>query len=135
MTNKSILALCLISTVAAAVVTRYYFPKIETKTVETTKEVVRNDIKTVTRTVTSPNGQTDTTTVTEDHSIKKDSSNKIEVAYKQLDWLVSGSVQSNFKFEPPIYGVQVQRRILGPIYVGALADTKGQVGLTVGFEF
>lgn len=135
MTNKNLAILLASSIVLTFMTTRHYFPKVETKTIETTKEVVHTDIRTVTRTITSPNGQTDTTTVTEDHSTKKDSSNKTSVAYKQPNWMVSGSIQSNYRLDPPAYGVQVQRRILGPFYLGALLTTKHDVGLSLGFEF
>lgn len=135
MNNRTIIGLCLSLCIATFIITRYYFPKIETNTVETTKEVIHTDIKTVVHTVTSPDGTTDTTTVTEDHTIKKDSSNKTSIVYKQPDWLVSASVQSNYLLEPPAYGIQVQRRILGPFYIGALLTTKHEVGLSLGFEF
>ncbi len=135
MTNKNIAILCISTAIASSVVTRYYFPKVNTKTVETTKEVIKTDIKTVTRTITAPDGTTDTTTVTEDHSIKRDSSNKTALTNKQPNWMVSGAVLTDFTRQPPYYGIQVQRRILGPFYIGALLTTKQDVGLSLGFEF
>lgn len=135
MTARTVFLLCLISGVGSAVATRYYFPQVQVKTVETTKEVVRTDIKTVVHTVTASDGTTDTTTVTEDHSIKRDSNNKTAVANKQPQWHISGTVQSNYKLVPPIYGIAVNRRILGPIYLGALLNTNSEVGLSIGLEF
>lgn len=135
MSLKLVALLCLIVGVVSVAVTRYYFPQIQTKIVETTKEVVRTDIQTVVKTVTLPNGNTESTTTITDHTIKTDIQNKELTIVKAKDWLVSGSVDSNFKLDTPMYGLQVQRRILGPVFVGGLLDTKGNVGLSVGMEF
>lgn len=135
MTLKQSLVACLIVAVAAAAVTRYYFPQIQTKTVEVIKEVVKTDVKTVIHTVTSPDGTTDTTTTIVDHTTRTETENKTSIQAKEINWQVSGSVQSNFRLDPPAYGVQVQRRVLGPFFVGALLNTKGDVGLSLGVSF
>lgn len=127
--------LCLIVAVASAVATRYYLPRVETKTIETVKEVVKTDVKTVIHTVTAPNGATDTTTTITDHSVKSEVDNKTSIVNLKPDWLASGTVKSNLKLETPIYGVHVSRRILGPAFIGAGLDTKGEVTLSLGLEF
>lgn len=126
---------CLISAIISGAVVNYYFPKITTKTVETTKEVVRTDIQTVVHTVTLPNGAVDSTTTIVDHTQKVDTSKNIAVVNATKDWLVSGSYSTSIHTLEPIYGLQVNRRILGPAYVGALLNNKGEVGLSIGLEF
>ncbi len=135
MSRKSVLILCIITAAASVAVTRFYFPQIQTKTVETTKEVIHNDVKTIIKTVTEPNGTTTSTTTIEDHTQKIDTSKKLDITTTRKDWLVSGSYSTDLHKLEPIYGLQVNRRILGPAYVGALLNTKGEVGLSIGLEF
>lgn len=129
------LALIVLASIGlGAAVSRYAVPP-QAKTVESTKEVTRNDVQIVTRTVTLSNGTTESTTTTTDHTIKAETNNKQSVTVVPKDWLVSGSVSTDYKFAPPTYGAQVQRRILGPVFGGFLINTKGDVGLSIGFEF
>lgn len=135
MSIKNIILLCLGVSMASIIITRYYFPQVQTKTVEVTKEVIHNDVQTVTHTVTSPNGTTDTTVTTVDHSTHVETNNKISIVSKQPNWLISGSAATDFTGLKPIYGLQASRRILGPVYLGALLNTNHEVGLSIGFEF
>ena len=135
MTNKQVALLCIVVAVTSAGVTHFYFPQIQTKTVETTRDVVRTDIQTVVHTVQAPNGQIDTTTTIIDHTQKVETSSKTEVKILPKDWLVSGYAGSSIHLEPIVYGAQVQRRILGPLFLGVQGNTKGEVGLTLGMEF
>lgn len=135
MAYKNVAILCFITAIVSAAVTQFYFPKIQTKVVETTKEVIKNDVQTVTRTVTLPGGGTESTTTTVDHTQRINSENKTAITIAPKDWLVSGSYSTSIHTLEPIYGLQVNRRILGPTYIGALLNTKGEVGLSIGLEF
>ncbi len=135
MITRNIIMLCLVSAVVGAAASLYYFPQIETKNVEVTKEVVKTDIKTIIKTVKAPDGTTETTTTIEDHSVKTGTDKRTSVEYRPKDWHVSGSVYSGLPLTNPYYGVHIERRIFGPFYVGGLLSTKGDVGLSVGFEF
>lgn len=135
MAYKNVALLCLIAAIVSAAVTQFYFPKIQTKVVETTKEVIKNDVQTVTRTVTLPGGGTESTTTTVDHTQRINSENKTGITIAPKDWLVTGSYSTSIHTLEPIYGLQVNRRILGPSYIGALLNTKGEVGLSIGLEF
>jgi len=134
MTIKQVLIYCALCTFASAAATRYYFPSIQTKTVVTEKEVIHNDIQTVTKVVKMPSGETDTITTVIDHTQKTETNTQLSIQLNPKNWIVSGTVQTDYHFLP-YYGAQVQRRILGPILVGALLNTRGEVGLSLGFEF
>lgn len=133
MSYKKVIVLCALMSALSIVLTQRYLPGV--KAAEVTKEVVRTDIKTVIRSVTLPNGQTETTTETVDHSVKTETDKKTAAVSPKPDWLVSATVQSNLKLEPPVYGGHVDRRILGPMYIGAGLNTKGDVSLSLGMEF
>lgn len=135
MNLKTGLILMLISAVISAAVTRYYWPKLEVKNVEVQKEVVRNDIRTVYRTIERPDGTKETIKETTDKSVKQATSSKESTIFSRKDWVVSTSAGTRFSNFEPIYGLQVQRRILGPFYVGAVASTDKMVGVSVGLEF
>lgn len=132
MTNKTVAIMCLASAVVSAACTQYFFPQI--KTVEVQKEVIRNDIQTVTHTVKEPDGTTDITTTTTDHSQVTLTDTKKEFNIVP-NWHVSAFADANIKLESPEYGLNVQRRILGPIFIGASLSNKGNVGASLGMEF
>lgn len=113
----------------------YLFPKIETKTVTETKEVIRNNIRTVTLTTERPDGTKETRTETVDNSIKKETSLHEKVEYKKSKWIVSAGAATELKNLAPIYTLHVQKRIAGPVFVGIQGATDHLVGLTVGLEF
>lgn len=124
-----------VSFVIGAAVARYYYPRIEMKQVEVTKEVVRNDIRTVTRMVERPDGSKETVVEVVDKSTKKETSTKETTVASKKDWVISVSTDYNYRDYQQSYELQVQRRILGPFYIGAKASTNQSVGAMVGFEF
>lgn len=137
MTLRLVILLCLLSALLSAVVTKYYFPAIQVKTVETEKEVIRTDVQTVVHTVTQPNGAIDTTTTTIDHSQKTETDNKTLVQLKSSTINVSALVGNDFskRLIQPIYGISVSKELLGPITVGLFGLTSGTIGVSVGLNF
>lgn len=133
MTLRLAALLCLLSATGSVALTRYCWPSIQT--VQTTKEVVRTDIQTVVRTVTRPDGTSDTTTTIVDHSIRTDTSKNIIVAIPFIN--VSGLVGNDLSKRGvlPIYGVSINKEIIGPITIGAFGLTSGVIGLSVGLNF
>lgn len=130
------LGLLVVVAILSAVVTKYYFPRIETQTVETTKEIVKTDIVTVTKIIENKDGSKETTTTTTDHTSKNETSSSSKtVAATNKDWMVSVSGDIKTTTRDQYYELQVQRRILGPFYLGAKASTNQTVGVSVGFEF
>lgn len=115
----------LIVAVASVAATRYLWPAIETKI--QTKEVIRNNVVTVIKTIKTPSGEETTTTIV-DHTVKKDSTLILVAAKPQ--WRVGGGL--GLKRE---YFVQIERRILGPAFLSLGADTTGSVRLGIAVEF
>lgn len=132
---KTVLILCLISAALAAAITEQFFPK--TRTVEVQHDVIHNDIQTIVKTVKLPSGEIDSTTTIVDHTKRVDTDTRTAIsATIPPNWFVA--VNANViktDFVTPAYGVQVNRRILGPIFVGAQLNTRGEYGLSLGMEF
>jgi hypothetical protein len=63
-----------------------------------------------------------------------DKSTEKVVEYKKNDWMVSLGVKTDLGFVPA-YGITVDRRIIGPFYLGAFAFTDQSFGLKVGISF
>lgn len=139
MKNKlGLVVLLIIVAVISAGITRYYFPQIEFKNVEVTKEIVRNDIKTIVKTIEHKDGTKETIEERIDKSIKQESTSSETVITKKNDWMLDISLRQNSiskLTESPVYELQVQRRILGPFFVGAKASTDQSFGLSLGMEF
>jgi ribosomal protein S7 len=131
--------------------TAYYFAptKIETKTevkeVEVVKETKKEQKHVNTKIVVTeyPDGRKTTETYIVDDSVvfvDKDVEKQVEIvkekkvenAKPQWNAKVSTSLYPNFN---SIYQVDVNRRILGPIFLGVYGRTDKEFGIGVGFEF
>jgi len=132
---------CIVVAIMSAGVTRYYFPQVtvETKTVEAQKDVVQDNIKTITQTMKLPSGEIDTTTTTIDNTVHTDTDTKISQQLQltpQKNWFIGADTSiTGINFANPAYGVFVNRRIIGPFYLGGSVNTKGEFGVSVGMEF
>jgi hypothetical protein len=83
---------------------------------------------------TQSEGKKDTTKAT-DTSRTTDTKTKT-VTSSQANWIVSGIIGRKDLLQPaPQFGAQVQRRLAGPLWVGAYGLTGGNVGLSMGVEF
>jgi type II secretory pathway pseudopilin PulG len=123
---------------------RYVQPaKVVTKTQTVTQVVtqIQEHVHTVTHTVVQPNGIKDITTVTDNNSTEnKDSDTKSSsstiTTYSKPQWRAQGLAGLNLSnVSTPIYGLGVERRILGPIFVGAYGKTNSEAGLSLSLEF
>lgn len=134
MNYKLLLLIITVSLLLGAGMDHYLNPTI--KNTETTKEVIKNNIVTVTHEVKEKDGTIDTTTTVTDTSQKTDTSKSTQVIIlPKPNWLVSATYNTDIHTLQPSYGADVKRRILGPIFLGANADTSGRIGLTLGMEF
>lgn len=105
-------------------------------------EVTRKNVVTVTREEKRPDGTViiDTRTVdTSTEAVNRTSKEKESTVVTSLkpQWRVGGGVGMKYnevKLEP-VYTLGVERRILGPVFVGAYGRTDKEVGLTVSVEF
>jgi hypothetical protein len=123
---------------------RYVQPaKVVTKvqTVTVTNDVVHDHIVTVTHTVVQPNGEKDTTTTTSNESIIDDqtstkTNSSTVTTYNKPQWKVQGLAGLSLNsLSTPIYGIGVERRILGPVFVGAYGKSNSEAGLSLSLEF
>lgn len=84
-----------------------------------------------------PDGSsTTTTTIDEKSKTKTDAISQVPVATKQKT-NISVLVANDFK-QPgiiPLYGISVNRELIGPVTVGAFGLTNGTIGLSIGVNF
>jgi hypothetical protein len=137
---KYLVILILVSAVVGGAITAKFVSGREVVKTETIDHVVTQDhIVTVVKEVDRPDGTKEITTTKDDNSVKKDTSisqSEDKKAVVQPNWMVSGGVGLNFDGTMDrVYQLNVQRRILGPVFVGAYGTTKSEVGLSIGFEF
>lgn len=60
---------------------------------------------------------------------------RVDVKAPRPDWRVGGLVGIDLGGLSPTYGAQLERRIIGPVYVGAWGLSSGQGGISVGVEW
>lgn len=135
-TWKSAAIYTLIVAALAVSATKRLWPTIDTKLTIQEKEVIKKDIQTVIKEVVKPDGTKETVTTIVDRS--KESSKKTleQIVTKKNDWFVAAGAEAKLnELNTPSYKVEVNRRIIGDIFVGATANTQGTVGLQIGFTF
>lgn len=149
LTSHAITALASLTVGAASA---WYFkpPVVETRTeyrdkivevVKTVKERVK--VQTKTRKETKPDGtRVEETTVTKtDTDVKTAGSKTSDVEavtvqkFKQHDWSVRGMAGWDFSRGVVVYGAGVDRRVVGPVSIGAWGLSSGVVGVSVGVTF
>lgn len=125
----AIAALVLLGTLFGA----YQYGKSQANTIvqiqEQEKIVEKRDVVTVVKEVVRPDGTKETVTTTEDKSVVNTKREK-EVITKKADWFVAAGVTYDRE-----YSFEVNRRVLGDIFVGAFGTTDQQVGVKIGIEF
>lgn len=110
-------------------------PKVKIETKEIEKEVIVKDVVTVTKIITKPDG-TKEEVITVTDKTKENSSKVSTQKVMATQWHASVSAKTdNIKFEKITYGVSIERRIIGDIFLGVNADTSGKVGGSVGISF
>lgn len=136
--NLKVAAIYTVVVVALAVgATKRLWPTIDTKLTIQEKEVVKKDIQTVIKEVVRPDGTKETVTTIVDKSKESSSKTLEQIITKKNDWFVAAGIEAGSLSEiaNPIYRLEVNRRVLGDIYVGVSATTNKSVGLQVGFSF
>lgn len=112
----------------------------ETKSKQNNKDIVIIETRLPDGTITKETHIVDKGTViidkTKQGSDQKDSSTTTIVSYQKAQWKAAGLLGvSDYSLDNRIYGLEIERRILGPIFVGAWGMTSKEVGLSVGLEF
>lgn len=119
---------------------RYIQPtKVVTKVQTVTQTVVQDHIHTVTVTVAKPDGSKVTTITQDNNSVVSkdtDTNSSTVTVYNKPQWKISGMAGANYNsLSTPIYGGQVERRVLGPVFIGIWGFNNKSAGLSAGLEF
>lgn len=102
--------------------------KTETTT-ETQKEIVDRETK-------HPDGTIEKERIIRDVKIKTiEKERLVSIEAAKPSWNVSALAGYSVNESKLIYGLVVQKRIAGPIYVGGWGTTEKTIGLSVGYEF
>lgn len=128
------LILVVVAMVVSAGVTRYFFPQIQVKTVEVTKTVIQDNVHTVTHIIQHPDGTKETVVDSTDKSTKQATDTSTKIIASKSQWLIAVGANTDFTTPNPTYELHVQRRILGPFYLGVRAGTDKSVGASIGME-
>lgn len=113
--------------------------KTEIKEVEKIVEKIKKDIVIVEREVRQPDGTVIVDRETRDRSeeaIRRDTRREEETEINnKAQWKANIHVKSSISNLVPQYGASVERRILGPVWVGVGAYQDGTANVSVGWEF
>lgn len=130
MNYKTLIVGSVFSFCLGAALVYYFLPQI--KTVE--KEVIRNNVVTVVKEVKRPDGTTETEITTTDKTVKHETSVAVTPPI-QPNWRIGASAVAGVPSLKPIYGLQVERRVLGPVWIGVRVETNAQLGAVLSIEF
>lgn len=147
--NKTVVILVIVTAAVAFGTGRWLAPtKVETKTVERVVErrVVVTDVdrKEITKKVQKPDGTTETVTEIVDRSKIKEDTDKVSdsktttvTERDRTSLLVRGMIGANLSSwsSGPEYGIGVDRRVLGPVWLGAYGFSSGRAGVAVSISF
>lgn len=125
-----------VSLAAGALIQRQWDSKEIERAISEQKTITKNRIITVTKEITRPDGTKETDTTTTDNSIKKEIEKTIQEVSKSRGaiWMVSAGAAIGTDLMPS-YKAQIDRQILGPIWVGIYATTHKEAGLSLGVQF
>jgi hypothetical protein len=122
---------------------RYAQPAKEViKTVEVVKtvETVKHDTVTITKQIKKPDGSTETDTTTTDKDVDTTNTSMTDKTSETItnvkpQWKATGLLGYNVSTFQKVYGAEIDRRIIGPIFIGAWANTQQTGGVSVSIEF
>jgi len=128
--NKLAVVVALATLTLGVYLGRTYFPK--TQVVE--KEVIKKDIQTVVKEIVRADGTKETVTTIVDNSTES-SSRTVQAPALPKKWKVGATVDKSSILGTPVYGVQIDRRIIGPVFAGIKVNTDKQIGIGISVEF
>lgn len=116
--------------------TKRLWPSIETQVKVEEKEVIKKDVRTIIKERTNTDGSSTKETIIVDNS-KESSIKKFEqITVKKHDWFVAAGAEARLdEINNPAYKLEVNRRIVGDLFLGATVNTKGSFGVQVGITF
>lgn len=137
---KVALSISVVSALVGAYITYKFLPPKEITKTEI-QEIIKEHTVTQIHEVVRPDGSKETnTTIVGDSTESKHSTTTQTVVPAQKQWFASIGVAKTSITSDNIYQVNVNKRFLGPLYIGASfasgnVDNDKEVGLTVGMEF
>jgi hypothetical protein len=132
---KTLIVYTIVIVVLSVVVTKRFWPTIDTQVKVEEKEIIKHDVRTIIKEQTNPDGSSTKETIIVDNS-KEVSAKKFEqTTTKKNDWFVAAGAEATSRSLNPIYRIEVNRRVLGDVYVGVSGRTDGLIGLQIGFSF
>lgn len=132
-TSLAIYTVILILVTAAG--TKYFWPNVELKIETEEKEVVRTDVRTIIREVERKDGTKERETTIIDRTKRANESSSSLTKLQPKNWSAHLGAHSAFDGQPPQYSLLINRRILGPFFVGLSGNTDRSAGLHFGAEF
>lgn len=123
--------IALLAGIAIGAAATYHFTPIKVEERVVTREVKVKD--TVTRRVVLPDGTRITERETRE-AIRADSDTS-RITDNQRQWHASIGVNATTQGLGDTYNIQLQRRILGPVFLGVGLTTKRDATVSLGFEF
>jgi hypothetical protein len=111
------------------------------KEVKTDNQVVDKNIVTTVTETKKPDGSDTIVTKTEDKSVDKTKENDTfnsttTTTNQKTQWRVSALAGLRYdNLTTPNYGAIVEKRLLGPIFVGAWGNSGKEAGISIGLEF
>jgi len=132
MSNKTVLILCITSAALASYATKRFYPDLKVEVVE--KVVSKDKIVTVTKEVVRPDGTRETDTTKVEDRVKVEDKKLVVAEVKEANWHITlgsdFSLQGSQQFQ-----LGIERRVLGPLFLGAYGRSDKSLGITLGFEF
>lgn len=151
MSAKWIACLAVGSFLLGAATTYYARPaKVVTKTevrekiITVTEKEKHDDVVTVHQEVDRPDGTKVIRDVTVDKSVFKEEQKTDETLSRSetktveqggAQWNLRAMAALSLRAAPPVYGGGIERRILGPIYLGAFGFSNGTAGVSIALSF
>lgn len=143
MNYKTVVLISIVLALGGYAVGRYLQPpEVVTKEVEKIKEVevVKRDVKTIIKEVVRPDGSKETVTTIDESTRENtrrqaDTSKETTITPAKPRWKAGANVKASLTNVLPVYGVQIERRILGPFYVGVQGWADSTVAVSVSMEF
>lgn len=120
--------------ILGALVIWYFFPRYEVQVRTETKVVTEYKTKVVERWRKNPDGSEERER-TEESSGNSEASKIADTKVAKHNWTAGISAGLSTTVNSPIYGVRLERRIVGPIFAGAYATTNKEAGVSLGLEF
>jgi len=124
-----------VAVLLSALATFYFTNNQKTKIETVEKEVIKNNIVTVTREVVNKDGSKTIETVVTDKTQLNATKKETKVMAVVPNYLLNGSYGKDLNNNKDIYSLSIQKRVLPSVLAGVSINTEKQIGLVVGVEF